>query len=250
MATKRTRSADGATAKRSNSSNRTNKPNNEIERDITPPMPSLNLEQPQRWLDAMDKWFVKTNITDSWVKYSLVATTQAPGGYAVLRADVRDFPLRDPYELARNHILRQNRRPRADRRPYSPVLYSPTNSDDESPVNVNSGAAGGITVSGRSPETTINRAAASTTDDRVTMPSLLQLQEMLMTEIRTIKFDIQEIRALQPNPRRSHRSASRSRPQTNTNVSRDETVRQEECWYHEKYGRLARLCRSPCKHRT
>lgn len=229
MNTKRARSADGAAARRNSTTE-----NREPARETTPPMPAFDRSEPQRWLDALDTWFGQTKIEDSWIKYSIVATTQLPAEYAILNSDVQGFPRLDPYVLARRHILRQNRRER------SPVRNSPAASDNESLIIIETGAS-----------------TSPTPDDRVTTQSLHQLQEMLMAEIRSIRYDIEEIRVLLPSDRRTRRPTARpstnataavNRPaRTNTGVANAEP---EICWYHTSYGRDARLCRAPCRYRA
>lgn len=180
----------------------------------TPPMPAFDQSKPHEWLDALDKWFIESRITDSWITYSLVATTQPPSSYAILRANVRDSPHRDPYGLAKKFILQQNSYSSPDE--YDTVVYrSPTRPKSER-------------------------------SNAVTTQTLQQLQEMLMAEIRAIRFDIEELRT--PRPSRARRS--NSRPPPNNPSTTADANEPAICWYHTEYGRHARLCRAPCKYRS
>lgn len=241
MASKRARSADGASTKR-DSSTLASETNIATTSGVVPPMPMFDPFGPQKWLDALDKWFIKANITDNWVKYSLVATTQSPGGYAVLKSTVRDFPHQNPYELARQHVLRQNPRAQPD------AQHTPTCSDDDSLIYIEPSAMTSKTNTVSTPSHRPTPAPATRTDQttNATTQTLHQLQEMLMAEIRNIKFDIQELRAAQPNSGRNRRANVRST--TSANTSNNGNAEPDTCWYHITYGRHARLCRPPCKY--
>lgn len=215
----------------------------------SPPMPPLDKKNADQWLDAMEKWFEIKQITDDWVKFSLIATTQSPGEYAVLRSDVRDYPRENAYEVARRHIRRQYRRRR------SSELLS-----NESPITSNEGESNDAAAAIPTPHATVSiRAPNIEATTNITMQSLNQLEEMLMSEIRAIKHDIAEIRALTPSNRARQRPRSSTRaPINSSNVSNrreNETSTSandvpEVCWYHTTYGRHAKLCRSPCMHRA
>lgn len=205
-------------------------------------MPTYLPNNQQRWLDSLNKWFIKANITDNWIKFSLVATTQSPSNYAILKSTVRDFPHRNPYELACDHILRQNKRVSTN------TQHSTTNSDDESLIYVEPGTTKTEIDTGNAPTPRRTPAPATHTDRdaNATSQTLHQLQEMLMAEIRNIKFDIQELRAAQPTNNRSRQANARASADANTSSSRN--AEPDSCWYHITYGRHARLCRPPCKY--
>lgn len=240
MNSKRARSADGAARPR-NSANETRNTTTEV----TPPMPAYDRAEPQRWLNALDLWFRATKITDSWIRYSIIATTQTAAEYAILNADVRMFPHNDPYEMARQHILRQNRRER------SPARNSPAASDNESLILIEAGdgnqaAAAGNVVSSRSTPT------STPPNERVTAQSLHQLEEMLLGKIRELANDIAELQALFPSARRRPATSARAGRAINTPQIRSnpiDTPATEPCWYHQAYGHQARLCRAPCSFR-
>lgn len=233
MSTKRTRSHSPARAAVPANTN------NETEKESLP-MPSANGIAPEQWLFNMEQWFDASAITDSRIKFALLATTQKPSSFATLQADVRALPDLDPFEVARNHILRQ-RRPT----PHSTV----TDDGNRTPTRqtIDSADDNENQASLVAPATTEVERTVIPRDDSEISQALQQLETMLLGKIRAITIDIAELQALFPSQRR--------RPPTPARAGRAESVRRsqgnaptisEPCWYHQTYGRQARLCRAPC----
>lgn len=222
----------------------------------SPPMPTFDAKQPNRWFFELDKWFSTVNIIDSGVKFSLVAASQTPSDYAMLKATVRESPNADPYELARDFILRQTSRIRiATNKNLASGASQPSTIKIETQPDVNQRNSSEASAAVSAPTVPTEALSQATEISQ----SLQQLEAMLLTEIRTIKFDIAELQALIPNRPRPSRPIARIL-QGASSVSRESTrdrsnqivapVDPEECWYHQTYGRQARLCRAPCRHRA
>lgn len=224
------------------------------------PMPPFDTATPMKWLCDMEKWFKASNITDSWLKFSLLATTQTPSGYAILKADLRALSHLDAYELACSHILRQNRCDNPDADEFSANPSTPM--ENENLRNDNRDIVADTSVQVTVPlatETVSTPSVTAAHESNEMAQPLQQLEAMLLGEIRAIKFDIAELRALQPNRRRQPRSDTNTH--TNANDTNQSTTQERsdeivadgnpaDCWYHQTYGRQARLCRAPCRYRS
>lgn len=237
MATKRTRSHSPARARTATPTNASD----DTER-IPLPMPSANGITPEQWLFNMEQWFERSGITDGRVKYALLATTQKPSSFATLQAEVRALPDHDPFEIARNHILRQRQQTPQDTEAVEENRTSTRQPCDR--ANRNETRA---SVSVTSPATTEVERTVIPRDDSEISQALQQMETMLLGKIRAITIDIAELQALYPTQRR--------RPPTPARAGQAESVRrshtnaptiEEPCWYHQTYGRQARLCRAPC----
>lgn len=222
-------------------------------------LPPFNRSDPHQWFNDVEKWFASEKITDSWIKFSLIATTQAPGSYARLQAEVRDFPDLDPYELAREYVLRNNRcgqsdtPARAENVPKSTCANSLAIDERNDNDNV---AVPSISTISNIGNTTQNAIVSTVAND--TTQSIQQLEAMFMQEIRGIKMDIAEIRLFTPHNRQRSQSQNRVRTRdisvsqrptaTGARSDRIEIAADPEiCWYHQTYGLQARLCRIPCR---
>lgn len=263
MSTKRERSVTpdntAATSSPSPSSVRQRAASAEITAQRIPP---LDLSDPRKWLNELDQWCDRNNIRNDWVKYSLIATTQTPGEYAVLRSSVRDFAQLDPYTVACRHIIRQR------------ISHSPAAIDNDTPFRNDTDASENVLASANTDAVeTVNTNAeiapheieqrpTSTprhiehNEENSTLPpphgrTVSQVENALSRQIDALRMANAEIRIEIAALRRTADSAEpadirRRRTTPNTNTANG-PVDTSLCWYHQTYGTQARLCRSPCR---
>lgn len=212
MATKRTRSHSPARVRATVPTTATD----ETAENAPLPMPSTAGIAPEQWLFNMEQWFDASKITDSRVKFALLATTQKPSSYAALQADVRALPHLDPFEIARSHILRQRQSTQHDTvavdgdRTRSRSAIDPV-SNAENQVSVVPSATTEVEPP---PPTGIPR------DDSEISQALQQMETMLLGKIRAITIDIAELQALYPGSRR--------RPTETVRTNRAESTRRAQ----------------------
>lgn len=228
--------------------------NSEIdsEQQKTERPPPFDAKKPDEWLDQFEKWCTTTNTSNDWIKFSLFVATQSPGTYARMQSEVRESPSRSAYEVARKYFLRNlhNENLAAVQRDNDPLP-----STIETTTTTFTESVAGATASTQAipaVETAPPPSRSIINENTVSTRSLEQLEAMLMTEIRNIRHDIEELRAMQPNTRSrnrpSARASSRNTAQPTSNIVQP-TSNDNQCWYHQNYGQQARLCRSPCRHR-
>lgn len=202
-------------------------------------IPQFDAKKPHKWLFDMEKWFEASNITDNYAKFLIIAANQTPSDYAILKAEARQAPDIDSYEIARKFVLRRlNSDPRTNHR------------NNEAAARENVSNTGATTVASTQP------LVAQRSRDTIEQ-SLQQLEHRLLAEIRAVKIDVAELQALWPTKRQRPRSTVRIRseahiPAQPIPLPQNQPVavpaHDDVCWYHQTHGQLAQQCRAPCRY--
>lgn len=225
-------------------------------------IPPLDLSDPRKWLNELDQWCDRNNIHDDWVKYSLIATTQTPGEYAVLRSSVRDFSQLDPYTVARRHIMRQRISPLPETIDNGTPLRNDTDTNGNVPASGDTGATETEGASAENAPHEMKQRPTSTprhienNEENSTLPpppgrTVYQVENALSRQIDALQMANAEIRieiaALRRTADPDDTADTRRRRTTPITNAANGPVDTSLCWYHQTYGTQARLCRSPCR---
>lgn len=237
-----------------------------------PPMSNTNIEA---WFTTMDFWFTASGITTDKQKTATILAALDPNVIAQLGDVIASLPQNDRFEFVKQKIIdhfadseqrRLNRLlselPLGDKKPSElyyemkrvagstlgeaalkglwtkrlPELAQPV-------VAASSGTAAEFT---KIADSIVDAIAPSHINKvETTQPNEIEGLRVAINELSK-KFDKLRSRSRSRNRRQSNfhpRSRSRNRSQ----AAGTSTGALDECWYHKRYGRDARKCRSPCQ---
>lgn len=245
-------------------------------------MPVLTNRNIEAWFRSMDHWFRASGIFDDGQRCETVLATIDTEVLDQLNDQLERMPQIGKYDFAKRVLIahyadseqrRLNRllseMPLGDKRPSE--LYHQMK---QVAGNVIGEAALKSLWAQRLPETArpviaatnlsaveFTRMADTIVDAMAQQRTVQQVEAAPLSEINALKAAIDELRSQIRNFPRELRSRSRNRDSnqrqqtpagnaTNSNASTSAAADPDLCWYHQKYGRDARNCRSPCRNRT
>lgn len=239
------------------------------------PLPQMSCSNIESWFTTMDFWFTASGISSDKQKTATVLAALDPSVIAQLMDVISSMPLIDRYDFVRSKIIehfadseqrRLNRllseMPLGDRKP-SELYYEMKR---VAGTTLGEAALKGLWIK-RLPDIAQAVVAASTGNAADFTKIADSIWDALSTNnIRAISksgpSEIDDLRqAIADLTRKFENFTSRSRSRSRNAKSRvrhkssskgkdqgDNSSGSVECWYHHKYGRDARKCRSPCRH--
>lgn len=242
-----------------------------------PPIASSNIES---WFTTMDFWFSASGITADKQKMATVLAAMDPNVISQLTDVIADMPSSDRYEFIKTKIIahfadseqrRLNRLlselPLGDKKP-SELYYEMKRVAGST---LGEAALKGLWIK-RLPDVIQPVVAASTAAaaeftkiadsivDAISPGHVNAISKCSRDDIDKLKSAVSDLTKEIEKMKIRSRSRSRhdkgrgvSRSRTRFSQPRNETLSgagtvTDECWYHKRYGRNARKCRSPCRH--
>lgn len=243
------------------------------------PMPTVTNTNIEAWFTSMEYWFDASGITADRQRFSTILAAIDPNVLAQLMEILREEPVLGKYEFIKLKLIahfadseqrKLNRllseMPLGDKRPselYHEMkrvagnvlgeaalkgLWSQRLPEAARPViAASTGTAAEFT---RIADSIVDALAPRTINAATTTTALSELDELkaVIAELR------QQIQSFPQRVRLRSRGTANQRPRTPTNngtnasTNANNNTESDECWYHQKYGRNARNCRSPCRH--
>ena len=236
------------------------------------PIPQMSHTNIEAWFTTMDFWFTASGIVADKQKTATILAALNPDVISQLTDVIASMPQSDRYEYTKARIIahfadseqrRLNRllseMPLGDKRPSE--LYHEMKRVAGNTVG--DAALKGLWIK-RLPEFAQPVVAASTgTPTEFTKIADSIIDAMASSQISSIRQgqsdEINELRVavvelgkqfdkLSTRSRSRARKPIASRGRSENRPAYIEKATGYECWYHQKYGRKARKCRSPCKH--
>lgn len=250
--------------------------------------PAFEKSNVEAWFIAMDYWFKATKQTDDETKFNIVVATQGVLTIPKLKEILNKVPTASKYEYIRTELTAFYGESEQERLNIL-LSEMPLGDQKPSELFQEMKRVAGNTVtdsalkglwSRRLPDHARAAVAAATNEEseytRIADAVVETLQVKQINNINTNQStsnanadsepinEIQELR-MQVNQltqmfketfsqrRGPSNSGSNSRNRSSSRRRRDETPEdsddQSECWYHWKFGKNSRKCRSPCRHK-
>lgn len=239
------------------------------------PMPTVTNTNIEAWFISMEYWFIASGITADRQQFSTVLAAIDPNLLVQLTEILREQPQVGKYLFIKNKLIahfadseqrKLNRllseMPLGDKRP-SELFHEMK--------RVAGNVLGDAALKGlwlqRLPQAAQPVVAASTGSateytkiadsimDALAPRTVQQVAVNPTSELSELKAMVAEMRlqinSFQQRSRSQSREPTRTRQRTPTNNGNVNTNADPSlCWYHQKFGRDARKCRSPCRNKT
>lgn len=240
------------------------------------PLPQLSCSNIESWFITMDFWFAASGISSDKQKTATVLAALDPSVIAQLTDVIASIPAVNRFDFVRSKIIehfadseqrRLNRllseMPLGDRKP-SELYYEMKR---VAGTTLGEAALKGLWIK-RLPDIAQAVVAASTGNaadftkiadsiwDAVSTNNIRAISKNGPSEIDVLRQAIADLTRKFDNFTSRSRSRSRNKKshvryqsESKGKDRNDNSSGSAECWYHHKYGRDAKKCRSPCRHK-